>query len=366
MTGMFKATRISTVALIAVVFTFSPTLAQQSETSSPNYPPVDRLALWSDSDAPARTSQPSAVTSEAPMRPIDRLALLGDVHRVFDANATVEAKTPTTASTPVPFSISTMADDIVPPFAGYPTLTPATTDTSELKVSFKENLPVKKSEPTEVESIDECCHELTEMIAGNLESEISLEAKKQMIETALKMVARNVALKAEAKITKLKADHALSLARMQGQMGQMRSVGSAADQINRVAGPLSQIMQRNYQQSVAMNSATQQLSQSLAQLGAAQLEEEARVARANRQRIQLTSPPQRESKDQMRISQLTEQIAYLQQQLAAQSNVSSNIQRATYQQPLRPRRQPLEPLPQRNNFDNTPYQYLTRPRAQQR
>ena len=53
-----------------------------------------------------------------------------------------------------------------------------------------------------------------------------------MIETALKMVARNVTLKAEVKITKLKADHALQMARMQGQMGQMRSAVSAADQLS--------------------------------------------------------------------------------------------------------------------------------------
>lgn len=336
MTGMPRVARISTVALIAVVFTFSPMLAQQSETL------------------------------EAPMRPIDRLALLGDLHTAGNWQPPAKTNSTTPANSPIPFSISTMALDVVPPFAGFPMLTPATTDTSELEVSFKENMPAKKAEPREVETIDDCCRELTEMIAGNLESEISLDAKKQMIETALKMVARNVALKAEAKITKLKADHALSMARMQGQMGQMRSVGSAADQINRVAGPLSQILQRNYQQSVAVNSATEQLSQSLAQLGATRLKEEARVARANRQRIKLTTPPQREESvsSQWRIAQLTEQISYLQQQLATQNAAPSHVQRAAYQQPLRPRRQPLEPLPQRNSFDNTPYPQL--PRAQQR
>lgn len=368
MTGMLKVAQFSIVALVAVCFAPNHALAWQVDADSRTFQSLHRedKALWNDARVP---SVRSVALEEGPMRPVERVALLGDEYRTA-----LQFPSTITKPEPVPFSVSTMANDVVPPFAGFPTLTPATTDTSELQVSFKENMPVKPVEPKEVESVDDCCRELTEMIAGNLESDISLESKKRMIETALKMIARNVALKAEAKITKLKADHALLTAQMQSQMGQMRSVGNAADQINRVAGPLSQLLQRNYRQAAAMNSSTHSLSQSLAQLGAMRLEEEARVARDNRPVIQLTTPPKRtfdsqERISQERIAQLTAQVEYLQQQLAAQRSASSSVQRATYRQPLQPRRQPLEPLPQRQsdyNYDNASYQFQKLPRAQQR
>ena len=293
----------------------------------------------------------------------DRLALLGD----FNSNS----PTATAAGNePVPFSISAMAGDLVPPFAAHPDLQPVRPSDDD-EISFEENMPVETSE---LESIDDCCRELTEMIAGNLDSDISIAAKKRMIETALKMVARNVALKAEAEATKLKADHTLEMARMQGQMLQMRSMGSAADQINRVAGPLSQVLQQNYQQAVAMNEGNQKLSQTLAQLGYQRLEEKAEVARANRQRIQLTSPSPEETARSRRVEQLNEQLARLQQELRGEygqgfedldTNVpetanaevagwyqvhpknSNTIRPVTYSQPLQPRRQPLEPMPER-------------------
>ena len=108
----------------------------------------------------------------------DRLALLG----AFNSNPpTTAAKT----NEPVPFSISAMTGDLVPPFAAHPELQPVRTS-EEDEISFEENMPVDSDE---VESIDDCCRELTEMIAGNLDSEISIDAKKRMIETALKMVA---------------------------------------------------------------------------------------------------------------------------------------------------------------------------------
>ena len=298
------------------------------------------------------------LSEDGPMRPIERLSLLGDEYRAaIRALAEPDASEPD-ASEPVPFSLSIMAEDIVPPFADSPALMPTTNEASDLQLSFKENMPVETDQ--ESESIDDCCNELTEMISGNLESEISLDAKKQMIKTALKLVARNVALESEAKITKLKADHALEMARMQGQMGQMRSMGNAAAIINRVAGPLSQIMQKNYQQTVAMNRGNQQLSQSLAQLGYQQLEDEAREARENRQRIQLTTQPRRQADNEWRISQLTEQLDRLQQQLQNQQpRTDGNVRPAGYSQPLQPRRKPLEPLPRKQKneyFDINQYQ----------
>lgn len=349
MTGMFRFAQISTVFVFTFVLASSHTFAQSE-------------------------------TQNGPMRPVERLALLGDEYRTA-----IEAVSPAIANEPVPFTISTMANDTVPPFAGFPTLTPipASTETGEQNVSFEENMPAEKAPQKSVDSIDDCCRELTEMISGNLDSEISLDAKKRMIETALKMVARNVALKAEAKITKLKADHALQMARMQGQMGQMRSSASAADQINRVAGPLSTLLNRNYQQAAAMNMGNERLSQSLAQLGYQRLEEEARVARANRQHvIRLTSPvpaplataqsrtPQ-EPDNQWQIDEITQQLAQLQRQLEARNNQRSthqNVRSVGYNQPLQPRRQPLEPLQRRQTnsyFDANQHQQIPQlPRTQ--
>ena len=319
MTVNFRIAQISIVFLVGVGFLSSHACAQQNETL------------------------------DTPMRPIERLALLGDEYR-----AAIKPMPAPSVNEPVPFSLSVMANDIVPPFAGTPTLTPLTNKGSDLELSFKENMPVEADQP-EGESIDDCCHELTEMISGNLESDISLDAKKQMIKTALQLVARNVALESEAKITKLKASHALEMARIQSQMGQMRSMSNAAVQINRVAGPLSQLLQKNYQQAAAMNLGNQQLSQWLAQLGYQQLEDKAVEARENRQRIQLTTQPRQETDNEWRIAQLTEQLDRLQQQLQDQQHQPStnrNVRPVAYTQPLQPRRQPLQPLSRQQYFND--------------
>ena len=322
MTRKSQGARVSSVVLVLVGCMTAPLLSQQTETTQPQH--------------------------------LDRLALLGEVN-------SPPLPMSNKGNEPVPFTMSTMAGDLVPPFVNHPELEPVKTSKEKPTVSFDENMPVKQEK---VESIDDCCRELSEMIAGNLESEISLDAKKRMIETALKMVARNVALKAEAKITKLKADHALEMARVQGQMGQMRSMGTAADQINRVAGPLSQILQRNYQQAAAMSLANQHLSQSLAQLGFNQIEEESRMAQANRERIQLATPSPTVDQ-QRRVAELTEQVSRLQQQLNSQQPQkqyvpsAKYIQRAGYNQPLQPRRQPLAPMSQEQSsprYQGYPYQ----------
>ncbi|QEG24654.1 hypothetical protein [Mariniblastus fucicola] len=305
------------------------------------------------------TTQAQQELAEKPTPPVDRLALLGEVYRG------PVIVTPTTSNQPVPFSISTMSGDLVPPFAAHPLLEETQPTSAEEKVKFEKRSPSDVDDSEKVESIDDCCRELTEMIAGNLESEISLDAKKRMIETALKMVAQNVALKAEAKITKLKAEHALEMARMQGQMSQMRSMSNAAEQINQVAGPLNQMLQKNYQQAVAMNLGNQQLAQALAQLGYQGLENNSRLARNNRQRIQLTTPPeqnqnQARSEGQWRFEGLADQVSRLQMQLEAlDSHKTNRVERAAYNQPLQPRRQPLEPMPSRQKnqyFNDNEYQ----------
>ena len=334
MTGKSRYARFSFVVLFAVQFvSLGAVEAQYSETTHPYVPQSNRVALLSD---PFEWSEP---TPAAPAK----------------------------SAEPIPFKLSTMAGDLVPPFVANPELSPVKkVKTEKATLSFDENMPV---EPRKTESIDDCCRELTAMIAGNLDSDISIDAKTRMIETALKMVARNVALKAEAKITKLKADHALEMARIQSQMGQMRSTRSSVDQINRVAGPLSHILQRNYQQAVTMNLANEQLSQTLGQLGYKRLEEEAAIARANRQRIQLSTPPSKEDNFQLEIARLTDQVARQQKQLDAQRAEQtqrprrSNILPAGYNQPLQPRRQPLEPLPeyQSNEFYSaSPTQWRSR------
>ncbi len=313
MTVMFRITRSVVVLVAAATILSSSLVAQQSDENALTNP-----------------------------RPVDRVALLSGVSSTLSAD-------PVAKNEPVPFSVSSMASDAVPPFAAHPELQPISETSSEDEISFEENIPVT---PKSVESIDDCCRELTEMIAGNLDSEISLDARKRMIETALKMVARNVALKAEAKITKLKADHALEMARMHGQMGQMRSMSNAADQINRVAGPLSQMLEKNYQQAVAMYHGNQQLSHTLAHLGFDRLEQDAKTARANRQRIQLKTPSREEAASRLRIEELDQQIAQLQRQRDAEyvQPVNSNVARASFIQPLQPRRQPLGPQRVANEY----------------
>ncbi len=334
MTGKFRFAHSFVVLIAVVCMSSSISVAQQSDQNALTEAPRSaRVALLNN-----------PVAKKAPVAPA----------------AFVKRKMP------VPFSASKMTGDMIPPFAAHPELQPVTEPSETDEISFEENMPV---EPKEVGSIDDCCRELTEMIAGNLDSDISLDAKKRMIETALKMVSRNVALKAEAKIIKLKADHALEMARMQGQMGQMRAMGSAADQISRVAGPLSQMLQKNYQQAVAMNLGNQQLSQTLAQLGFNRLEEEAKVARANRQRIQLKTPVQETAANQWRLDQLHRENELLRQRVNedyVRPN-ESNVRPATFDQPLQPRRQPLAPIRTRNEyFDDDDSNVRPSPQWQQR
>ena len=284
-------------------------------------------------------------------RSVDRLALVGDVVEPIPNSSAV--------SEPMPFASSVLASDSIPPFAAHPDLNVA------MPVSYAQPVPQEAAEPVSAnsdeptETIDDCCRELTAMIAGNLDSEISNEAKAKMIETALKMVARNVALQAEAEITQLKADHALEIARMNSQMMHMRSVANAADQINRVAGPLHQMLEKNYQQSVAMNHVNQQLSQMVAQIGMKKLEADARLARENRKRITLTSPPPKplistkQTASESRAEKIMREIDLLRQRLDAEYSNQQQEERvlpATYNQPLQPRSQPLEPIRRVNQY----------------
>ena len=279
----------------------------------------------------------------APTTITDYVAALSDyadAEPLADLDVT-ESETPSaTENQPLPFFASTMAADLVPPFLTLPELK-RTASTSSSELSFEENTPVTDKE----ETIDQCCVELANMIAGNLDSDISLDAKKQMVETALKMVSRNIALKAEAKITMLKAEHALEMARMRSQMGQMRSMGSVAHQINAIAGPLSQMLQRNYQQSLAANQSSERLSQTLAQIGYQRIENDAAAANQSRERIRLTRPSSMEN--ERRLEALSEQIAYLQGQLNSfeRSATADRVKPAAYNEALRPLRQPLAPLP---------------------
>jgi hypothetical protein len=140
----------------------------------------------------------------------------------------------------------------------------------------------------------------------------------------------------------------------------MRSMANAADQINRVAGPLHQMLEKNIQQSVAMNMTNQQVSQMFAQLGMQQIENDAREARANRQRIQLRSPSrqtlaeERPSPAKQRIDRLNEELLKAQKRLEAEyrnQNVQPNeVRPAAFNQPLQPRRQPLEPIRRMNPY----------------
>ena len=292
------------------------------------------------------------VEAQIPLPLIEQTSLVDYVNCVDDCStaatttSTEPADSPIAASKsnqPMAFLPSTMAADLVPPFPAHPKLMPTKYSASS-ELSFEENTPASKKE----ESIDDCCSELSKMIAGNLESDISLEAKTMMVETALKMVSRNIALKAEARITKLKADHALEMAHMQSQMGQMRAMGSAANQINAIAGPLSQMLQRNYQQSVVANQTSERLSQTLGQIGYQRLEQEAAIAKQGRERIRLTTPIPAETENERHVALLTDKIARLQgelQSLQQRGSSQGRISPVGYSQPLKPLRQPLEPLP---------------------
>ena len=316
---------LTTVFTVTISFSSLPVLAQNIE-------------------APATTGPSRAVQR------IARLALIGDVEQ--------PQQTSTEATTePLPFASSIMTSDSIPPHAAHPGLNDV------MPASYAEPIVTIGSQPDrvnsdEAETIDDCCRQLTSMIAGNLDSEISIEAKAKMIETALKMVARDVALRAEAEITQLKADHALEMARMHGQMMNMRAVANAADQINRIAGPLHQILEKNYQQSVAMNQANQQVAQMIAGIGMEKLEDDARRARESRKRITLKSPqpkPQVAANPPSRAEQILQEIDKLKHRLDAELDVrqrAENVLPATYNQPLQPRRQPLEPIRRVNQYYN--------------
>lgn len=267
------------------------------------------------------------------------------------------------AQMPLPSALSTMAVDSIPPFAAHPELesmrAPATpaepvSNASADNLSFEENIPVSTSALTS-KAIDASCLELTEMVAGNLTDEVSLETKKKMIEMALKMLARDITAQAESKIKAIEAEHQLDKARYQAQLMAMRSADSAAAQINRVVMPLYQSLEQNRVQAIAAENNNQWIAQTLLQMEQrfARQRQVATAANAmadqtRRKTIRLTSPEPTDSSRQQ-IEDLRAQLGYLQYQLQAEQdsrsgNRDSSVRAASFNEPLQPRQQRLEPM----------------------
>jgi len=208
---------------------------------------------------------------------------------------------------PLASSVMTVPTDAIPPFLAHPDLQ------SIADLSFDENQPQRSNSVLELpgQSIDECCQELSNMIAGNLDSEMSLESKKKMIEMALKMVARNVALKAEARLTLLEANHALERSQFQAQITSLRSTSNAPMQIQRVMAPVYRALDRNYLQATSSNQAFSQVAE---RLDSMQRSLAANEAPQRRPTIRLTSQlPQPTNVDSE--SRISQRIAELENQL---------------------------------------------------
>jgi hypothetical protein len=249
---------------------------------------------------------------------------------------------------PIPAGISTMTADTIPPFAAHPQLEPASrpSELSADDISFEENIPVA-SQTDEV--VDDFCDELTEMIARNLNQEVSLETKKKMIEMALKMVARSVTLKSESKISNLKSEHQLEKARYQSQLMAMRirfqGLADNQHRLARAAATYEQQAKQKHRQEVA------QMAYENEAANENKTAYESVAANAHRQTIRLTSPPQNDAV-QNRIDQLSQEIAALQQRLEAVTP-RSTVRTASYVEaaqtptratPLRPSQPNPQPL----------------------
>jgi len=153
----------------------------------------------------------------------DRLALI-------DYSETPRLNPPSASSTSQPLAASkseplaasslTMPTDVIPPFAAHP--------------DFE-----------------------------TLNSDIDDQAKRELVEMALKMVACNVALKAEAKITLLEAKHTLERNELYSQMATLRASSSVPQQLQQILTPVHQSLERNFLQAATLNQAWRQLASSV-------------------------------------------------------------------------------------------------------
>lgn len=275
------------------------------------------------------------------------------------------------AQMPLPSAVSTMTADSIPPFAAHPSLESVLTDRPESKgtaseeLSFEENISVSNSALTR-KAIDASCRELTEMVAGNLTDEVSLETKKKMIEMAMKMLARDISAQAETRIKAIEAEHSLDKARYQAQLMAMRRVDSTAAQINRVVKPLFHSLEQNRVQAIAAQSNNQWIAQTLVDLEQRFANQQRQLVTASglnqrntpKKTIRLTSPePARVDASQQRIEELQAQVGYLQYQLRAEEDArnarhSSSVRSASFHEPLRPQQHRLEPMnSNQKNYD---------------
>ena len=194
-------------------------------------PTGDRLALIDYSETP-RLNPPSASSTSQPLA--------------------------ASKSEPLAASSLTMPTDVIPPFAAHPDFeTPA-------DISFEENVPQRASH-LDVPSlpIDKTCQQLANLVSKNLNSDIDDQAKRELVEMALKMVACNVALKAEAKITLLEAKHTLERNELYSQMATLRASSSVPQQLQQILTPVHQSLERNFLQAATLNQAWRQLASSV-------------------------------------------------------------------------------------------------------
>ncbi len=251
---------------------------------------------------------------------------------------------------PLPASVLTGPTDAIPPFLAHPRLEPV--DGAFSAEPRPQSSQISKSElDTSGQSIDECCEELSGLIADNIDSAMSVEAKKKMIEMALKMVAH----RAETKLTVMQARHALERSRYQAQIASLRATSHVPMQIQRVMAPVYQALERNYLQATNSNQAFLRVSEKLDTM---QRSFASSVTRESRPTIRLTPQWQEpESLDSER--RLSQRIAELERELVntrtarqnqAHAGAANSVRQAAWVEPvpvLRPRtnRQQQQRLP---------------------
>jgi hypothetical protein len=211
-------------------------------------------------------------------------------------------------------------------------------------------------------STDQYCRQMAGLLAVTLNgSHANPEAQRRALEAALKMVAENAQIQAEARIAKLELKFEKSLARFQHEMDRMNSNDEFGDELKAWLSSIHVNQSRNSEQISKLAASNASLNQSIGLL-------ERKIANLGPEKSNYEPPALRlgqpqtvknryaefakaqfeqaayEQAEALEIENLRKQIATLDQQL---ERLAKPIRRAEHLAPIFRPDQPLEPLPAR-------------------
>ena len=184
----------------------------------------------------------------------------------------------------------------------------------------------------------EFCGNLAELLRVALKNEnMDEQSSKQVIENAMSLVEKNALAEADAKISEMKLKHEKELAAFRGQILQMSTQITTAENFKNWMGPLYTNQNRTIQQIQMLAYSANTINRTLNLLE----KQMSTKVPSDSTHAKYTQPPIMQDKDSSQVYDLRRQVDELQRQLLQIQ--SQNVQPANHLQPIFDAQQP-EPL----------------------